>query len=120
MRKWIVVTPEYGVLIPITDEGYGPTEWGCDVIEIEAEYKRDAIVLGVQLMLHGGKGGHGEGERYRYCLDQRSDHASPYTGVKAYLSSEECIVCEGYGNTDAHPHEICNLCQGTGLGSNKT
>jgi hypothetical protein len=83
VRRWLVLTPEYGVLIPVTDEGQGPIEYGCDGIEIEAETKRDAIVLGVKEMLKGGRGGHGRGERYEWCRDQRDDNRSPYTGVYA-------------------------------------
>lgn len=83
MRKWAVITPEYGVMIPVTDEGLGPLEYGCDVIEIEADTRRAAVVLGVKEMLRGGKGGHGHGLRYQWCRDQRSDGRSPHAGVKA-------------------------------------
>lgn len=83
MKRWYVVTPEYGVVIQVTDEGQGPTEWGCDVIEVEADTRRDAIALGVKEMLRGRVGGHGRWMRYQWCIDQRSDGASPYAGVKA-------------------------------------
>src|SRR6266571_3678987 len=80
MRRWWVVTPEYGVVIPVTSEGQGPVEWGADVIEIEAETGQDAISLGVREMLKGRLGGHGPEMRYRWCLDTQSDGCSPYAG----------------------------------------
>lgn len=89
MKRWYVVTPEYGVVIPILDYGQGPIEYGCDVIEVEAETKRDAITFGVLQMLKGGKGGHGKGERYTWCIDQRSDNLCPFAGVKAFPFEEE-------------------------------
>lgn len=114
LKRWLVITPEYGVVIPVTDEGLGPTEWGCDVIEIEAETRRDAIVLGVKEMLRGGKGGHGDYERYEWCLTQRSDRCSPFTGVTAELQLDMCLACEGTGETGAAPGESCSACDGTG------
>jgi len=50
MPLWIIVGPEYGTVVPVTDEGQGPMEYGCDVVEIEAETRRDALVLGVRLL----------------------------------------------------------------------
>lgn len=79
MTRWYVITPEYAVTVPVTDEGDGPKEYGCDVIEIEAETRRDAIALGVREMLKGRVGG----MRYQWCLDQRGDGLSPYHGVTA-------------------------------------
>lgn len=116
MKRWCVVTPEYGVLIPITDEGQGPMEYGCDVIEIEAETRRDAIVLGVREMLKGYNGGHGHGQRYEWCLTQRDDGCSPFTGVRAELVPEPCKQCNGLGLTDNHvTGEVeCSACQGSG------
>jgi len=79
MKRWMVVTPDYETY---SFNGIDPPEYGADVIEIEAETKRDAIRLGVVEMLKGGrfsKYSHG----YSYCRDQRSDNASPYTGVWA-------------------------------------
>jgi hypothetical protein len=117
LKRFYVVTPEYGVVIPVTDEGQGPTEWGCDVIEIEAETRRDAIALGVREMLRGGKGGHGDGMRYEWCLMQRSDGCSPFTGVKAEPAPEMCHACEGTGRTDNHvTGEVeCSACEGSGV-----
>jgi len=82
MKTYMIVTPEFEVRIPILDDGTGPWEWNADVIEVEAENKKDAIALGVQLMLK-------EYWKYKYVRDQRSDGCSPYTGVKAYLQEED-------------------------------
>ena len=53
MRRWYVVTPEYETKVPILDDGSGPVEYGCDVVEVEAETRRDAITFGVKIMLAG-------------------------------------------------------------------
>lgn len=75
MLRWLVVTPEYGTVIPILDDGTGPTEYGADVIEIETSTARDAVTMGVSLMLRRGD---------RWCTEARLDGASPYAGVRAY------------------------------------
>ena len=50
MKRYYIITPEYGEVVPILDYGQGPVEYNCDVVEVEAENKRDAIVLGVKYM----------------------------------------------------------------------
>jgi len=86
MKHWIVITPEVGVVIPVLDDGSGPMEYGCDVVEVEAESRRDAIALGVGLMLRerGPKW-----DEYTYCRQQRADRCSPYTGVTARELTDE-------------------------------
>ena len=117
LKRWLVLTPEYGVVIPVLDYGQGPVEYGCDGIEIEAETRRDAISLGVREMLKGGKGGHGRGMRYQWCRDQRSDGVSPYAGVTAIIPQTPCLVCEGTGDGEIHGVSgECNACNGTGEG----
>lgn len=74
MKRWLVYTPAFGVLVPVTYDGQGPFESEADVVEVEAVSKRDAVRLGVAEMLRRGM---------RYCHDQRSDGCCPYTGVKA-------------------------------------
>lgn len=78
LKHWYVITPEYEVY---PQSMYEPAEWGCDVIEIEAATRRDAISLGVVVMLRGGK--RDEFTRYKYCYDSRSDGCNPFTGVRA-------------------------------------
>lgn len=84
MKHWYVVTPEYDEVDVICD-GQGPIETVADIIEIEAETKRDAISLGVKEML---KPWYGKGEHFKWCKYQRSDNASPYAGVKAFPVEE--------------------------------
>jgi hypothetical protein len=87
--RWLVITPEYDEVVPILDDGTGPIEYGCDVIEIEAESRRDAIALGVNEMLKGGR--QNEYGFYKWCRMARSDGESPYAGVRAeiVLASEK-------------------------------
>lgn len=88
MKRWLVITPKYSYTEYVCAEG-GPTYDVCDVIEIEAESKRDAIALGVREMLKGGK--QDFGNRYRWCRGQRIDGLSPYAGVWAEEVDENGI-----------------------------
>lgn len=93
MRRWYVVTPEYGTKINLgLDDGTGPMEYGADVIEIDAETARDAIALGVGEMLTGRSDGYGG--QYRWCVDARSDGVNPYAGVKAFPVEENDIPAD--------------------------
>jgi hypothetical protein len=88
MKTWLVVTPEYGEVIPIVD-GQGPMEYGADVIFVEAESKRDALRLGVKAMKK-------RGDHYFDDCD------NPFNGVKVYEAQycphsrgewERCLDC---------------------------
>ena len=81
--SYYIVTPEYDVVIPVTDEGQGPVEMVADVVEIEAETARDAKALGVKLMLADRT------RKNRWCKNQRRDGLSPYAGVKAIPVSDD-------------------------------
>lgn len=83
MRRWYVVTPEYERVDPILDDGTGPIETMADVVEVEAETKREAVAFGVRLMLKEYRRG--------WCRDARSSHQSPYAGVKAIPMEVERI-----------------------------
>lgn len=74
LHKWLVVTPAYDVVVPVLDYGQGPIERECDVVEVDAATARDAITLGVKIMLR---------QRFKWCEDQRSDGCSPFAGVRA-------------------------------------
>lgn len=50
MPRYYVVSPEWGEVVPVTDEGQGPMEYGCDVVEVEATSRADARVLGLKLL----------------------------------------------------------------------
>lgn len=97
MKLYHVVTPEYDYTEYVCAEG-GPTYPVCDVIEIEAKTRRDAVALGVREMLRGGK--QGRYERFRWCLDQRLDGLSPYAGVKAYEVCTACVPFKPCGTCD--------------------
>ena len=104
MKAWLIVSPEYGEVIPVTDEGQGPVEYGADVVHVEAETRRDAVILGVQLFKR-------RGARYLHHCD-----GGPYAGVHAIAQDcpahgmpqwnrdhYECPQCDalvGYDNGD--------------------
>jgi hypothetical protein len=73
MKRWYVVTPEYGT----GGSEIEPPEYGCDVVEVDAPTRRAAILAGVRRMLASSR------REFRYCRDQRSDGANPFTGVRA-------------------------------------
>ena len=104
MKRWYVFTPEYGEVIPITDEGQGPMEYNADVIEVEAETRRDALICGVRLMRANPR----EYHWFRHC------DGNPFVGVKAEPVLDMCVACEGTGETGAAPGEACNACEGSG------
>lgn len=76
LKPWLVCSPEYGVMFPIVD-GRGPMEYGCDVVHVEAETKRDALLLGVRLLKAKGAG---------YLRDAEN----PYAGIR--VESQACPV----------------------------
>ena len=107
MKRWLVVTPEYGEVIPITDEGQGPTEYQSDVIEVEAETRRDAILIGVQLM-------RASPSDYHWFRD--NCYGNPFVGVTAEEVQVPCRACEGTGDGDIHGVSgECSACGGTGV-----
>lgn len=81
MKRWCVVTPEFPYTEIIDPEIGGPTYDVCDVVEIEAENRHDAIVFGVKVMLadHG---------LYSYCRDQRDSGLCPFEGVTAHVAED--------------------------------
>ena len=80
MRTYLVLTPEFDYTEVIMD-GMGPVYTVRDYVEIVARNKKDAVALGVKHMLNSR---YPDGDHYQYVHDQRSDHCSPYTGVRAY------------------------------------
>ncbi len=79
--NYLVITPEYGDVVPVLDYSQGPIEYGRDVIEVEASSSRDAIALGVKAMLNS--------REYRYCRDVRQAGENPYSGVFAELVTSD-------------------------------
>lgn len=80
--RWYVITPEYGEVIPITDEGQGPMEYQCDLIEIEALTAEDARLLGVKVML-------ADTRTYRWFRDC---DGSPYAGITVIPVSDDELI----------------------------
>ena len=87
MRPYYVISPEYESAAG-SYEPPEPPEYGCDVVEVEARTRREAIALGVGELLKS---------RCRTWPKQnREDNRSPWTGMRA-----EVAVC-GHG----HPHFV--------------
>lgn len=105
MKRWLVVTPEFGEVVPILDYGQGPMEYQCDVIEVEAETRRDAVLVGVALM-------RSQPRQFHYFRDHLD--GNPYAGVKAELMPDPCPACQGLGFID---HADCAACEGSGAAS---
>lgn len=108
MKLWNVITPEYQEVEPVTDEGQGPTYGYRDVIEIEAETRRDALVMGVTLM---------RAKPREYHWFSRHVEGNPYVGVQVELLGERCSQCFGTGRTNNHVdgETECSACEGTGF-----
>jgi hypothetical protein len=74
MKRWWVVTPEFSYTEWVCELG-GPTYDVCDAIEVEAETKRDALLLGVKAMTEDHR-------HYDWCREQRESGLSPYAGFE--------------------------------------
>lgn len=112
MKCWIVTTPEWEEIEPITDDGRGPSEWGCDYIIVRAPNKRAAITGGVKTMLDP-KARYENGERYRWCIGARGDGVNPFAGVKAMPycpaenSEDESELCGAWNEYGTARCESC-------------
>jgi hypothetical protein len=94
LHPWLVCSPEYGEVVPVTDEGQGPMEYGCDVVHVEAETRRDALLLGVALFRQ-------QGARYLHDAD------SPYAGVRVIAQT-----CPAHGQPVwVKDHYECPQCE---------
>lgn len=94
LKPWMVCSPEYGEIIPICD-GHGPMEYGCDVVFVEAETKRDALLLGVMLFRKQG-------------ANYLADAENPYAGVK--VESQVCSLHGLSGLLWKGDHFDCESC----------
>jgi len=70
MKKYYVITPQYTSM----SYGYEPPETGCDVVEVEANTKREAKVKGLRELrkLH-----------YGWINWYRDTDSNPFTGLRA-------------------------------------
>lgn len=82
LNPYWVTSPEYGVLIPILDDGSGPIEYGCDVEEVWAPNKRDAIKIAVKKW----RTERGWWSNRNYVHDRMADGLNPFVGIKAELA----------------------------------
>lgn len=83
-QPYYVVSPEYA-----TGGYYEPPEYGCDCVEVEAETKREAVILGVRKILK-------DDPDKSWAGVNRQSEQSPFAGYRAELA--RC----GHG----HPHFI--------------
>ena len=74
---FMVYTPVYGTVIPVLDFGEGPMEYSADVLYVRCRTKRRAKVLAVRAWRR---------QRSRWVMDQYSDGASPFTGLKVEVA----------------------------------
>ena len=82
MTEYMVVTPPYGTLIPILDDGTGPTEYGSDVLYVEARTVKEAKVLAVREWRQMQR--RGQWREARWVADQYINNACPFTGLKVF------------------------------------
>lgn len=78
----MVYSPDYQTS-PMSYDPPDPGEYGADVIEVEAESKRDAIILGVAALM--------KERRHTWASDNRGDGQPPWAGYKAdEVCAHEC------------------------------
>ena len=71
--KYLVISPEYQLLMPILEDGTGPTESTCDVVEVEAQNKRQACILGLRELKKIPRG---------WINWYRDSDSNPFVGLK--------------------------------------
>ena len=87
MRPYYVVSPEYESYRGSSDPPE-PPEYGCDVVEVEADTRHGAVTAGVKKIMAT--------QNRSYAETSRSDGANPFVGYRA-----EVAIC-GHGN----PHFV--------------
>ncbi len=78
MTKYYVVTPVYTTYY--SPWGLEPPDTGADVVEVEAQTKREAKVLGVRELRR---------THSKWMQDRYTDGLSPFTGIKVYRWDED-------------------------------
>ena len=78
MPTYLVISPEYGEVVPILDYGVGPMEYASDVIRVDAPNKRAARVLAVRTW-----------RKEKWVLKYCEFDENPYRGLKVELETEE-------------------------------
>ncbi len=91
---YLVVSEEYGEVVPVLDYGQGPMEYGCDVWEGEAQNKSDAKTLA---WAHWRK-------THAKCLqNNRADNRHPMSGVKVEGPFPPCGRCGKFNDCQCDP-----------------
>ena len=80
MNRYYVISPTYYYHEPILDDGSGPDEPACDVVEVEAHTKREAKIRGLKELRKIHKG---------WINWHRDSDANPFTGLKVELIEED-------------------------------
>lgn len=81
MTRYYVVSPEYETYHGGGYDPPEPPEWGCDFVEIEADSKRDALILGVREIMRTQK-------RHSWAHDNQLDGKPPWAGYKVEIADE--------------------------------
>lgn len=92
-----MVTPEYGEIVPVTDEGEGPMEYGCDAVCVDAKGRVQAKVIAVREMRRRGM---------EYIND--NPDRSPFTGleVRSAICEHGFCMCD----CDRSDGDVCDIC----------
>lgn len=72
MPRWLVISPTFTYIEDVLGYGQGPAHDVADTIEIEAETKRDALLLGVKAM---------RADCTRYTYHHTEYDRCPFTGM---------------------------------------
>lgn len=79
-KTFTIVSPEY---CTYESNGIDPPEYGCDVVDIETDSKKDAIALALKTKEFEG-----------WIQEAKDNEISPYSGVKAMqMDCEEGFCC---------------------------
>lgn len=100
-RCYLVISPEYGEVVPILDYGQGPVEYGHDVVYAFARNARRAKVLGVRWFRR-------QGAHYLRHAE------NPFAG----MTVERMEFCDRCNHILSRPCLCCEVCEGTGGDSN--
>ena len=84
-RQFLVMNPLTETVIPILDDGTGPSEWGRDIVEVSATSKKEAKRLGYHALKQTYEG-------RRWINDCRGDNKNPFSEltVEEQYTAETC------------------------------
>lgn len=99
---YIVYTPAYERR---GEHYYSPPEYGSDVVEVEADTRRQAAILGMQELRRINS---------QWVRDMESDNRNPFNGIKVE-AIDDCLLgrCHECGSELGNPkaHGVCQACQ---------